>query len=474
MNSFAGKSISRRFTYSLISAVVFISLIFSTAVIVQNINAIESRLEKRLADVSKLAEESLSSALWQFNYEYVDDFIESLFLYEDLVYARLLTGNKVVKAKAGAKFQQTDFSFFKQSALFIVKETEIRYQGQAVGRIQLAVTRDRIKNTIIYNSAITIVLLLLIIGAILSITYFISRRYIFNPLLKLENSAAEISAGDLDTYIDTSGTDEIGKLANAFDRMIKNLKFTTTSLEREVEERRQAAEELRKVQEQFVRREKLAVLGQLSGSVSHELRNPLGVISNAVYYLKMVLPDADATVKKYLETISQEVNTSNKIISDLLDISRSKPVEREDVDFAGLISHVKDKHHPPKKIEVTAKFGSDLPPLYVDRLQIDQVFSNLITNAYQAMPDGGKLMIEAEAEAEKILVSFIDTGSGISSENMEKVFEPLFTTKAKGIGLGLAVAKNLVEANGGTIEAKSEKGKGSTFNVILPAREIAS
>jgi PAS domain S-box-containing protein len=248
------------------------------------------------------------------------------------------------------------------------------------------------------------------------------------------------------------------------------LKEYSERLEQMVEKR---TKELKDAQDQLVRREKLAILGQLAGGVGHELRNPLGVISNAVYYLKMVQPDADETVKEYLETISEEVNRSTQIVSDLMDFSRIKSVEREETAVSDLISEVLEKQPVPENVKMATTIPSDLPPVFIDLRRIRQVFDNLITNACHAMPEGGKLNISAIAEQDKVHVSFTDTGSGISEVNMEKVFEPLFTTKARGIGLGLAVSRNLVEANGGSIEVESAEDKGSTFTVILPYKEVA-
>ena len=120
---------------------------------------------------------------------------------------------------------------------------------------------------------------------------------------------------------------------------------------------------------------------------------------------------------------------------------------------------------------MTTEIAPDLPRVYVDHHQIRQVLCNLVTNAYQAMPEGGDLTVSAQAEEEAVVLSVADTGVGISEENMARLFEPLFTTKAKGLGLGLMVVKNLVEANEGSIEVVSEMGKGSTFTVRLPGKE---
>lgn len=230
--------------------------------------------------------------------------------------------------------------------------------------------------------------------------------------------------------------------------------------------------ERKKMQEQLARKERLAILGQLAGGVSHELRNPLGVISNAVYYLQTVLSEADETTREYLKLISSEVRRGEKIVSDLLDFARVKAAEREEITVRDLVTQVLDRQPPPEEVKVTTKIAPDLPPLFVDPQQISQVLVNLVTNAYDAMPQGGELTIKAQARKDKVGLSITDTGCGVPQENIKRLFEPLFSTKARGIGLGLAVSKNLVEVNGGSIEAESKEGKGSTFTVILPTKEV--
>ena len=273
----------------------------------------------------------------------------------------------------------------------------------------------------------------------------------------------------------------------AFRAREKALKQYSEHLEEMVEER---TRELRAAQERLVRREKLAVLGQLAGGVAHELRNPLGVISNAIYFLQMTLPDASETTREYLDIVSSEVRGAEKIVSDLLNLSRTRTAEKEKIAVSALVSRMLEKRPPPEDVEVTTQIPSDLPPVFVDPRQMRQVLGNLVTNAYQAMPDGGRLMIHVSEDegigrhrdtgtgrpeddlpitpSPCLRVSISDTGCGIPEENLEKIFEPLFTTRAKGIGLGLVLARKLVEGHGGTIEVQSEEGQGSTFTVRLP------
>ena len=246
----------------------------------------------------------------------------------------------------------------------------------------------------------------------------------------------------------------------------KKLKEYSEHMEELVEERTQ---ELREANERLLRREKLAVLGQLAGGVGHELRNPLGVISNAVYFLRSTQAGADEKTVEYLDILTEEVQNANKIIGDLLDMGRSRPPDQDKFTLSSAMAKVLDKVPSPENIEVSWDVLDNEPAVNVDEGQIGIVFRNLVTNAYQAMPDGGKLKLEVVAEKDRVLLRVVDSGKGISKENMTKIFEPLYTTKPRGIGLGLAISKNLMEANGGLIEVESSEGKGTTFTIILPA-----
>lgn len=272
------------------------------------------------------------------------------------------------------------------------------------------------------------------------------------------------------------------QVAIAINRMQaeEEIRQLNASLEKRVEER---TRELRQAQDKIVRQEKLAMLGQLAGGVGHELRNPLGIISNAIYFLKFVQPDAEEKVKQYHAMIEQEVRNSEKIINDLLDFARLDSTDREPVAVRELVQRTLARSPIPEAIKTTLNLPESLPKVFVDIQQMEQVLGNLTVNACQAMvsPRGttpldltigavkrGELTISAQVKNEMVAIAVKDTGAGISPENIGKIFEPLFTTKAKGIGLGLAVSRKLAEANGGQIEVKSELGKGSTFTLFLP------
>jgi PAS domain S-box-containing protein len=231
--------------------------------------------------------------------------------------------------------------------------------------------------------------------------------------------------------------------------------------------------DLHEAQDKLLRQERLAVMGQLAGSVGHELRNPLGVISNAVYFLKLTQPEASGKVKEYLDLIESEIRISDKIVTDLLDFSRVKSADRQVVEVSKLVGQTLERFPAPGNVTVKLDLPAGLPPVFADPQQMMQVLANLTINACQAMPDGGVLTVSGEPSPVGgwVLVRVKDTGIGIPPENLQKLFEPLFTTKMKGIGLGLAVSKRLAEANGGRLEVESQPGVGSTFTLILPQEE---
>jgi len=238
-------------------------------------------------------------------------------------------------------------------------------------------------------------------------------------------------------------------------------------LEREVAQR---TSELRSAQERLIRQERLAALGQIAGSIAHELRNPLGVISNAVYFLNLIKSETDPRVQEYLGIIESETRTAEKIVSDLLDRSRIKSPERQPCSAADLIQQVLKRYPLPPNVGLTLDLPENLPELYIDPGQIVQVIGNLLTNAYQAMPDGGRLNLSArQVNQNQVSISIADTGVGIPEENLSKLFEPLFTTKKRGVGLGLTLSKSLAEANDGKIEVQSTPGGGANFTIYLPS-----
>jgi len=237
-------------------------------------------------------------------------------------------------------------------------------------------------------------------------------------------------------------------------------------LEEMVAERTRALED---AQEQLVRQEKLTVLGQLAGGLAHELRTPLNTIKNAAYFLKMVVADPDPDTIEMLDMLDNSVTNSDRIITSLLNFARPHIPTYRTVNLAELIQKSLSQLTIPAQIKVGTDFKAVPQEIVADPNHLEVVFTNLIHNALQAMPDGGDLTIQIySGDAGTVSVAIRDTGVGILPENRAMLFEPLFSTKTRGIGLGLAISKMLVKGHQGAIEVDSEPGVGSAFTVQLP------
>jgi PAS domain S-box-containing protein len=236
-------------------------------------------------------------------------------------------------------------------------------------------------------------------------------------------------------------------------------------LEVKVKER---TKELVEAQAHLLKTERLAAIGELAGMVGHDLRNPLTGIAGATYYLKSKYGQKLNDVgKEMLEIIEKDIDYSNKIIRDLLEYSREVKLELTESDPKSMVSEALHHLKIPRNIRI-ANLTRDEPRLKVDVKKIRRVFTNIVKNAIDAMPKGGSLTIRSEKTKDTVVFSFSDTGSGMSSETLSRIWSPLFTTKAKGMGFGLPICKRFVEAHGGKISVESSVGKGSTFTVALP------
>ena len=217
------------------------------------------------------------------------------------------------------------------------------------------------------------------------------------------------------------------------------------------------------------RAERLATIGQVAGGVAHELRNPLNVIKTSVYYLLNARSPAPEKVAEHLNRVQKQVGLADGVITALSNFARLPLPNLQPFTVVNCIRDILGHYDLPANIEVSLDFPGSLPPALGDLGQLRIVFSNLIRNARDAMPHGGRLTISASAEQNAIDIAVQDTGDGVPRENLAKIMEPLFTTKARGIGLGLAMARAIVEKHHGRLSVASEPGQGATFTVRLPA-----
>jgi len=232
----------------------------------------------------------------------------------------------------------------------------------------------------------------------------------------------------------------------------------------------QLTKELHQAPEEMVKKTKLSVLRQMASGVGYELRHPLDRISRSISVLKKKLDTADEDTMKNLDMISEDLRKAERVMLDLLYFSRAKTSERQVVPIPDLVAIVLKRRPPPKSVNVTTKFPSDLPSAYASSTQVAQVLYNLLQNAYQSGNGGSQISITIQAKAlhDYLSVTVVDNGEGIPAKNLSKIYDPLFTTRSRGMGIGLTIVKNLVEANGGTISVESKEKKGTTVTFTLP------
>lgn len=236
-----------------------------------------------------------------------------------------------------------------------------------------------------------------------------------------------------------------------------------------IEDMNETSRQLKAAQQELIRKERLAILGEFSGNISHELRNPLGVIDSSIYYLQMRLDEKDEKVRQHLDRIGQSVRTATSIIENLLNLTRlNKPILKKHA-IRILVSDCLDDCQIPDTVKIVKSFPDKELFIMAEKDQIRMAIDNLVKNAVSAMNGNGTLkIIIHRTENGEVEISFSDTGDGISPDHIEQIFLPLFTTKAKGIGLGLSITKMIVENHGGRIYVDSKPEMGAKFSIQLP------
>jgi signal transduction histidine kinase/putative methionine-R-sulfoxide reductase with GAF domain len=258
---------------------------------------------------------------------------------------------------------------------------------------------------------------------------------------------------------------ENAQLIQQLDSAKAKISERADELEVKVQER---TKELMEAQAKLLKNERMAAIGQLAGMVGHDLRNPLTGIAGAAYYIKAnSSPRLDQKSRQMLDIIEEGVQRSNKIIGDLLEYSREIRLEFSEITPKAMLKEALSLVKIPRNIHVK-DFMRDNPTISVDIEKMRRVFINIIKNAVEAMPKGGTLTLRCKESDSNVEFCFTDTGQGMTKCVLDRLWSPLFTTKAKGMGFGLPICKRLVEAHGGKISVKSENAKGSTFTITVP------
>lgn len=313
-----------------------------------------------------------------------------------------------------------------------------------------------------------IVLIIICISIVAAIGILVTSR-ITKPILQLARGAKAIASGNLDQRIPVISQNEVGLLAREFNQMAEKLKESYSNLEQKVEERTA----------QLLRAERLAAVGELAADVAHEINNPLGGLQNFASMLKSE-PENITQTEKYAALMLEGLKRVEMIVKRLLTFSRPYAIRIGENDIHKIINSSLEfiEHRiDPNQVFIRKEFSELLPPVFIDADHISQVFINVMVNAIESMPNGGTMTIRTDIckDHERcVAVSITDAGYGICSEIKNKIFEPFFTTKnkkgEKGLGMGLAISKRIVEDHRGKISVESKPGGGTTFVICLPAQ----
>jgi len=290
---------------------------------------------------------------------------------------------------------------------------------------------------------------------------------------KVEDRTLELQSANLELQkVKNELEQKVAERTEDLESNIRELNKSHMAMLYMIEDLNKTSTQLKETQAELIRKERLAVLGQFSGNISHELRNPLGVIDSSIYFLQMRLKDADEKVLQHLDRISTSVKTSTSIIENLLDLSRmTKPV-MEKYAVSPLLTEFIENSKPPESINILRNFPEEETEIMVEKEQFRMAIGNILKNAFAAMNENGTLEISIFKSNGNVVMSFKDSGQGIEANHINQVFQPLFSTKSKGIGLGLSITKMIIENHGGTIRVDSEPGKGANFIIEMPLLSV--
>jgi len=288
----------------------------------------------------------------------------------------------------------------------------------------------------------------------ITIGYLFGRSFI-NPILTLQRGTHDIAAGQLDARVDIRRDDELGGLGKAFNTM---------------------ADRLVQLQEDVKRQERQAMFGRVAAGLVHDLSHPIQNIGNSTRLL--LRDDVDAESRDmFRRTIERELETLKRFMDDLRNVVKPKPIERFPMDVNGSVAEIVDAMRPEGErnaVAVEAQYAQGPLVINGDRFALGRVYRNLISNAIQATEPGGHVTISTARVGDQVRIDVADTGSGIPAERLSAIFDDFVTTKRRGLGLGLAISKRIVEQLDGTITVVSEVGRGTAFTLRFPARDEGS
>ncbi len=329
-----------------------------------------------------------------------------------------------------------------------------------LGYIHVTFTLDDVAQTTKATLYKRVAVTLLIFSLGILVSLYLARKYT-QPLRDVVRSAKHVAAGDLTRTIEVEGEDEIAELTRSFNEMVEKLRQ-----HRELEERLREAE-------------RLSAVGKLASGIAHEIRNPLNFMNLSIDHIRNRLgsgrPEGTAEALALMANIKDEIHRLNTMIENFLTVGKPLTLNKSEIDLSALIQDVIGLAHQ-KAVEqgITIEVADEapVPRLQADPVQIKTCLMNVVLNAIQAMPAGGRLRITAAAGSGTADITISDTGPGISEENLSRIFNPYFTTKKLGIGLGLAITKTVVEEHRGRITVRSRSNEGTDVVISLPVERV--
>jgi signal transduction histidine kinase len=370
---------------------------------------------------------------------------------------------------------QEEFGVYKKVPVFSYSFPLKDRRGKNIGGVSIIQNTSFMEEDIKRSKMFIFITLFVLVGWTVALVLFVTSRWITLPISQLVDGVKNMAKGNLNTQIDLRRGDELSELARAFNQMAIDLKEAQERITQEAETKLELERSLRQS-------DKLATIGQLTSGLAHEIGTPLNIIAGRAELTQRRLEDKEGA-QKNLDIIVQQTERITKIIQQLLGFVRKKKPEQKTLNIRTLLETTLDflDHQIQKQeVRVVKDIRDSITPVMGDPDQLQQVFLNLILNAIQSMPEGGTLRLSGsskwiskegleDGERPYVEVCIEDTGAGMEKEVIQNIFNPFFTTKEKGTGLGLMVTQGIVQDHEGWIDVESEVGKGSVFKVYLPS-----
>lgn len=330
-------------------------------------------------------------------------------------------------------------------------------EKEFMGALDLDMSLVSMRKEVAKNRNVTVLFAILILLMVSLVISIFTMKLVSRPITQIIGTMREVEKGNLGSRVNLKSKDELGMLSQSFNSMITKLD--------------EARKELQKLHEsQIARADRLASIGELASGIAHEIKNPLAGIGAAIQVLSQSIAKDDPQ-REIFDEIIKQIERLNKTIKDFLNYARPYEPHMSMCDITDIAKKgifLIRKQAENQKVTIEEDYRYNIPQMLIDPEQVQQVMVNIMLNAVQAMPDGGRLIISAKADPMFVELSIADTGKGIPKDNIEKIFTPFYTTKHQGTGLGLSISSRIIEKHNGSIRVESEVGRGTTFRIRLP------